>query len=103
MIKIDGLIKDFIWEIRKKRDLLFKERLIPKNAKVELTQYKPKLWKSKLGFKKKYGNKNDPAIKIDERLDIELEEMKEWSEESSFDYIEDVMEYYDGEGQGYIA
>ena len=29
--------------------------------------------------------------------------MKEWSEESSFDYIEDIMEYYDGEGQGYIA
>ena len=40
--------------------------MIPKNAKVELTQYKPKLWKSKLGFKKKYGNKNDPVIKIDE-------------------------------------
>ena len=33
---------------------------------------------------------------------MELEEIKEWSEESSFDYIEDIMEYCDGEGQGNI-
>ena len=40
-LELDKTIKDFIGKIRKKRDLMYKYDLLPINAIIETTNYKP--------------------------------------------------------------
>ena len=43
--EIDRIIKDYIGHIRRKRDTMYRAGLLPINAIVETTTYKPQLWK----------------------------------------------------------
>ena len=42
-IELDNTIKDYIGKIRKKRDTMYRMNLLPVNAIVETTTYKPQL------------------------------------------------------------
>ena len=43
--ELDRIIKDFIGDIRRTRDILYRQGLLPINAIVETVSYKPVLWK----------------------------------------------------------
>ena len=45
MVKIDNNIKDFIGCIRRKRDGMYINNMLPEESKIETTNYRPKLWK----------------------------------------------------------
>ena len=41
---LDKTIKDYIRKIRKTRDCLFEKGKLPREARVELSNYRPMLW-----------------------------------------------------------
>ena len=43
-IETDNTIKDYIGKIRQVRDCMYERELLPKEAKVEISKYKPMLW-----------------------------------------------------------
>ena len=43
-IELDKIIKDYIGKIRKIRDCMYKNGLLPEQAKIEISTYKPQLW-----------------------------------------------------------
>ena len=43
--ELDRIIKDYIGQIRRKRDTMYRAGLLPINAIVETATYKPQLWK----------------------------------------------------------
>ena len=44
-VDLDRIIKDYIGQIRRKRDVMYRAGQLPINAIVETTTYKPQLWK----------------------------------------------------------
>ena len=42
-IELDKIIKDYIGTIRKTRDCMYKNGLLPDQAKIEISTYKPML------------------------------------------------------------
>ena len=57
-IELDKIIKDYIGTIRKLRDCMYKNGLLPDQAKVELSTYKPMLW-TRRGLRNR-GNNRQP-------------------------------------------
>ena len=43
LTKLDKIIKDYVGKIRKIRDCMYEKELLPKEARVETTNYRPML------------------------------------------------------------